>query len=65
VINGELNIAYADEWPRLDFNESIAKTEKLMAEYGIDRRSGFPIFVDASNPSLIRSLKAGIPGGRR
>jgi hypothetical protein len=62
VINGELNIAFADEWPRLDFNESIANTERLMAEYDIDRRHGAPVFVDASNPSFIRSLKAGIPG---
>jgi hypothetical protein len=59
VINGELNITYSDEWPRLDFNESIAKAEKLMLEYNIDRKHGSPVFVDASNPSFIRSLKAG------
>jgi hypothetical protein len=33
-----------------------------MAEYDIDRRHGAHVFVDASNPSFIRSLKAGIPG---
>ena len=52
-----VNVVYADEFSRPDFNQMIQTTFRLLKEYNITCDSRCRIFVDGANPSFIRALK--------
>jgi hypothetical protein len=56
-IDNQIQIAYAEEFARPDFNQMIKITLNLVRNYGITFDNGCRIFVDGANPSFIRSLK--------
>jgi hypothetical protein len=56
-IDNQIQIAYAEEFERPDFNQMINITLSLVSKYGITFDNGCRILVDAANPSFIRSLK--------
>jgi hypothetical protein len=49
---------HAEEYPRPDFNQMIETTIDLLIKYNIRFDIGSRIFVDGSNPSFARALKA-------
>jgi hypothetical protein len=52
-----INVVYADEVKRADFNQMIETTAELVDRFGMAYESNSRIFVDAANPSFIRALK--------
>jgi hypothetical protein len=56
-VDNQIQIAYAEEFGRPDFNQMIKITLSLVSKYGITFDNGCRIFVDGANPSFIRSLK--------
>jgi hypothetical protein len=56
-VDNQIQIAYAEEFPRPDFNQMVKITLSLVTKYGITFDNSCRIFVDGSNPSFIRSLK--------
>jgi hypothetical protein len=55
LINGKVQVIYADEYERPDFNEMLNKIFRLVRLYDINH-----IYVDGANPEIISSLKRGI-----
>ena len=55
LVNGKIQIVYADEYQRPDYNEMLNKIFGLVTGYGIDH-----IYVDGSNPEIISNLKSGL-----
>jgi hypothetical protein len=55
-VDGRIQILYADQFERPDFNEMIQKVWELYMKYNFDG-SVDRIYVDGANPSFIRSLK--------
>ena len=55
-VDGRVQILYADEFERPDFNEMIQKVWELYMKFQFDG-SVDRIYVDGANPSFIRSLK--------
>ena len=55
LVNGKIQIVYADEYERPDYNEMLRKIFGLVTGYGIDH-----IYVDGSNPEIISNLKSGL-----
>ena len=51
-VDGIVQILYAEEYHRPDYNEMLSTVYSLMSKYGIDM-----VYVDGANPSFIRSLK--------
>jgi terminase large subunit-like protein len=51
----QVQVLYADEFQRPDFNEMLNVTVNLINSYNIKR-----VYIDAANPSFIRSLKLAI-----
>jgi len=62
LINGQVNVLHAEEYPRPDFNEMIETTLRLLDEYEITFENRCRVFVDGANPSFIRVLKDRIDG---
>jgi hypothetical protein len=58
LIDGQVNVLYAEEYPRPDFNQMIETTIDLLLKYNITFDNRCRIFVDGANPSFIRALKA-------
>ena len=58
LIDGQLNVLFAEEYPRPDFNQMIETTLSLLIKHNITFDNNCRIFVDGSNPSFIRALKA-------
>jgi hypothetical protein len=58
LIDGQVNVLHAEEYPRPDFNQIIVTTIDLLLKYNISFDNRCRIFVDGTNPSLIRALKA-------
>jgi hypothetical protein len=56
-VDGLINVIYADEVKRADFNQMIALTAELVDRFGMSFDSNSRIYVDAANPSFIRALK--------
>jgi hypothetical protein len=56
-VDNQIQIGYAEEVERPDFNQMIKMTLRLVTKYGITFDNGCRIFVDGANPSFIRSLK--------
>jgi hypothetical protein len=50
--NDHIQILYAEEYHRPDYNEMLSVVYELMSKYQIDK-----VYVDGANPSFIRSLK--------
>jgi hypothetical protein len=55
-VDGRIQILYAEQFERPDFNEMIQKVWELYMKYNFDG-SVDRIYVDGANPSFIRSLK--------
>jgi hypothetical protein len=47
-----INVVYAEEFPRPDFNNMIETTAALVDRFGMSYQSNSRIYVDAANPSL-------------
>jgi hypothetical protein len=56
-VDNQIQIAYAEEFERPDFNQMIKITLSLVNKYGITFDNNCRILVDGANPSFIRSLK--------
>ena len=56
-IDQMINVLYAEEFPRPDFNQMIELTAELVDIFNMTYENNSRIFVDAANPSFIRSLK--------
>jgi hypothetical protein len=50
-----IQVLYADEFERPDFNDMVNLVLKLKENYVVDK-----IFIDSSNPEVIKSIKAGL-----
>jgi hypothetical protein len=50
--DGIIQILYAEEYHRPDYNEMLSTVYSLMSKYRVDK-----VYVDGANPSFIRSLK--------
>lgn len=55
LVNGKIQIVFADEYERPDYNEMLDKIFGLIRGYNIDY-----IYVDGSNPEIISNLKRGL-----
>jgi hypothetical protein len=51
-INQQVQVIFAEDFERPDFNEMLWLVAKLMQQYGYVR-----VYIDGANPSLIKSLK--------
>lgn len=58
LIDGQVNVLHAEEYPRPDFNQMIETTIDLHLKYNISFDNRCRIFVDGTNLSFIRVLKA-------
>jgi hypothetical protein len=56
-VDNQIQIAFAEEFERPDFNQMITMTLGLVAKYGIIFDNGSRILVEGANPSFIRSLE--------
>jgi hypothetical protein len=54
----QIQIAYAEEFERPDFNQMINITLGLVTKYVIAPENNYRIIVDGANPCFIRSLKS-------
>lgn len=52
-----INVIYADEFPKPDFNQMIETAAELVDRFGMSYENNSRIFVEAANPSFIRALK--------
>ena len=55
LVNGKIQITFADEFDRPDYNEMIDKIFCLIRGYNIDH-----IYVDGANPEIISTIKRGL-----
>ncbi|MFL6403663.1 MAG: hypothetical protein ACJ71M_09325, partial [Nitrososphaeraceae archaeon] len=51
-VNNHIQILYAEEYHRPDYNEILSVVYRLMSKYQVDK-----IYIDGANPSFIKSLK--------
>jgi hypothetical protein len=51
-VDGVVQILYAEEFHRPDYNEMLSTVYGLMSKYDVDK-----VYIDGANPSFIRSLK--------
>jgi aromatic ring-cleaving dioxygenase len=51
-VDGIVQILYAEEYHRPDYNEMLSTVYGLMSKYHVDK-----VYIDGANPSFIRSLK--------
>ena len=51
-VDGIVQILYAEEYQRPDYNEMLTIVYTLMSKYDVDK-----VYIDAANPSFIKSLK--------
>jgi hypothetical protein len=57
LVDGLVQVLYAEEFAQADFNEMIERTIDLLDKYGTSFEGRSRIFVDGANPSFIRALK--------
>ena len=55
MAEGKIQILFADEFEKPDYNEMLQKVLELRRRYGVD-----VIYVDGANPEFIRSIKLDI-----
>jgi hypothetical protein len=51
-VDGIVQILYAEEYHRPDYNEMLSTVYSLMSKYQVDK-----VYIDGANPSFIKSLK--------
>ena len=51
-VDQQIQVIFAEEFERPDFNEMLWLVAKLMQQYGYVR-----VYIDGANPSFIKSLK--------
>jgi Terminase RNaseH-like domain len=51
-VDGIVQIMYAEEYHRPDYNEMLSLVYGLMSKYQVDK-----VYIDGANPSFIKSLK--------
>jgi hypothetical protein len=51
-VDGIVQILYAEEYDRPDYNEMLSVVYELMIKYNVDK-----VYIDGANPSFIKSLK--------
>jgi hypothetical protein len=51
-VNDHIEILYAEEYHRPDYNEMLSTVYRLMSKYNVDK-----VYIDGANPSFIKSLK--------
>jgi hypothetical protein len=51
-VDGIVQILYAEEYHRPDYNEMLSTVYGLMSKYNVDK-----VYIDGANPSFIKSLK--------
>jgi hypothetical protein len=51
-VDGIVQILYAEEYHRPDYNEMLSTVYGLMSKYDVDK-----VYIDGANPSFIKSLK--------
>jgi hypothetical protein len=51
-VDGIVQILYAEEYQRPDYNEMLSTVYGLMSKYDVDK-----VYVDGANPAFIKSLK--------
>jgi hypothetical protein len=51
-VDGIVQILYANEYHRPDYNEMLSTVYDLLSKYDVDK-----VYIDGANPSFIRSLK--------
>jgi hypothetical protein len=51
-IDDHIEILYAEEYHRPDYNEMLSVVFGLMVKYNVDK-----VYIDGANPSFIKSLK--------
>jgi hypothetical protein len=51
-VDGIVQILYAEEYHRPDYNEMLSTVYRLMSKYDVDK-----VYIDDANPSFIKSLK--------
>jgi hypothetical protein len=51
-VDGLVQILYAEEYHRPDYNEMLSLAYDLMSKYQVDK-----VYIDGANPSFIKSLK--------
>ena len=52
LVDGKVQVLYAEEFEKPDYNEMLQKTWELICKYDPTR-----VFIDGANPSFIRSFK--------
>jgi hypothetical protein len=52
LVDNQVQVLYADEFQRPDFNEMLNVSMELVNKYQVQK-----VYIDAANPSFIRSLK--------
>lgn len=55
LVDGKIQILYAEEFERPNFNDMITTILKMYSNYSISK-----IYVDAANPEIAMSIKAGL-----
>jgi hypothetical protein len=50
--DGIVQILYAEEYQRPDYNEMLSVVWRLISKYDVDK-----VYIDGANPSFIKSLK--------
>jgi hypothetical protein len=51
-VDNHIEILYAEEYHRPDYNEMLSTVYRLMSKYNVDS-----VYIDGANPSFIKSLK--------
>ena len=51
-VDDHIEILYAEEYHRSDYNEMLSLVYGLISKYQIDK-----VYIDGANPSFIKSLK--------
>jgi Terminase RNaseH-like domain len=51
-VDDHIQILYAEEYHRPDYNEMLSNVYGLMSKYDVDK-----VYIDGANPSFIKSLK--------
>ena len=51
-VDDHIEILYAEEYHRPDYNEMLSVVYGLMVKYNVDK-----VYIDGANPSFIKSLK--------
>lgn len=57
LVDGKIQVIYSEEFLGADFNDMVEKVIGLIMKYRVDLTGGDKIYIDGSNPELIRAFK--------